>query len=157
MRLAIAKCVTYTDQIFHTCDVFRRRTAPQGALTPEDFLASVLVVEDDAILAYALEQVLTKAGHRVLGTAASLARAVSIAARAPPQLALVDFHLSGRENGTLVAQHLRPLGTKIIYVTANADEVRLLDGSAEIVPKPFDDGALLKAVERVIASANSHD
>jgi CheY-like chemotaxis protein len=84
-------------------------------------MASVLVVEDDSILAYVLERVLIQAGHKVVGTAASFAKAVSIAASAPPELALVDFHLSGPENGALVAQHLRQLGTKIIYVTARAD------------------------------------
>jgi CheY-like chemotaxis protein len=115
-------------------------------------MALVLVVEDDSILAYVLERVLTKAGHDVIGTAASFAKAVSIAASVPPELALVDFHLSGPENGTLVAHRLRQLGTKIIYVTANAEQVRLIDGSAEIVAKPFKDDVLLKAVERVIAS-----
>ena len=43
-------------------------------------MALVLVVEDDSILAYVLERVLTKAGHDVIGTAASFAKAVSIAA-----------------------------------------------------------------------------
>jgi CheY-like chemotaxis protein len=144
-------------ELLFTCDVFRRRTAPHGVPLRRRFMASVLVVEDDAILAYALDRILTKAGHEVIGTAASFRKAISIAASAPPDLALVDFHLSGPENGALVAQHLRQLGSKIIFVTASADEVRLIDGSAEIVPKPFDDDALLKAVQRVIASAKSHD
>lgn len=120
-------------------------------------MASVLIVEDDSILAYVLERTLAGAGHTVVGTAASLTKAVRIAASVTPELALVDFHLRGPENGALVAQHLRQLGTKIIYVTANADQVRLIDGVAEVVPKPFDDHVLLKAVERVIASAQSHD
>jgi two-component system, response regulator PdtaR len=120
-------------------------------------MASVLVVEDDAILAYTLERILIEAGHEVVGTAASFARAVSIAGSTPPELALIDFHLSGPEDGTLVARHLRQLGTKIIYVTASADEVRLIDGTAEIVPKPFENDVLLKAVQRIIASAKSHD
>lgn len=120
-------------------------------------MASVLVVEDDALLAYALERTLSRAGHKVVGTAASFARAVSIAASSPPDLALIDFHLRGPENGTLVAHCLRQLGAKIIYVTASADEVRMIDGSTEIVPKPFEDDALLKAVQRVIASAKTHD
>jgi CheY-like chemotaxis protein len=120
-------------------------------------MASVLVVEDDSILAYVLERILSKAGHKVVGTAASFAKAVSIASTAPPELALVDFHLRGPENGALVAQRLRQLGTKIIYVTASAEQVRLIDGVTEIVTKPFKDDVLLEAVERVIASAQSHD
>jgi CheY-like chemotaxis protein len=119
-------------------------------------MASVLVVEDDAILAYVLERVLIKAGHKVIGTAGGFSKAVSIATSAPPDLALVDFHLSGPENGALVANHLRELGTKIIYVTANVDEVRLIDGDAEIVAKPYTDDVLLAAVRRVIAPAQSH-
>jgi len=41
-------------------------------------------------------------------------------------------------------------------VTASPDEVRLIDGISEIVPKPFNHYELLRAVERVIGSAMRH-
>jgi CheY-like chemotaxis protein len=117
---------------------------------------SVLIVEDDALLAYDLQQVLSRAGHDVVGVASSFEKALRLAEAAQPHLALVDYRLEGQEDGVMVARHLRQLGTKVIYVTGSADEVRLIDGRTEIIPKPFDPVQLLKAVERVIRSAESH-
>ena len=120
------------------------------------FLASVLVVEDDYILAYSLQRVLISAGHTVVGIASSFDEAIGIAAAERPQLALVDYKIKGAKDGVEVARHLRELGIKIIYVTGSTDEVRLIDGVSEVVPKPYDNDDLLRAVERVIASTERH-
>jgi DNA-binding response OmpR family regulator len=109
------------------------------------------------LLAFDLQQVLSRAGHDVVGLAPSFDKALCLAEIAKPHLALVDYRLDGREDGVMVARHLRRRGTKVIYVTASADEVRLIDGKTEIIPKPFDPDDLLEAIERVITSAQSRD
>jgi two-component system, response regulator PdtaR len=138
------------------------RCFPRAGLTViqmprSQHIAHILVVEDDALLAFDLQQVLSRAGHDVIGLARSLDKALHLAETAKPDLALVDYRLDGREDGIMVARHLRQHGIKVIYVTASADEVRLIDGTTEIIPKPFDPTELLKAVERVIASAQSRE
>jgi hypothetical protein len=82
-------------------------------------MATVLIVEDDFVLAYTLDQALTKAGHVVVGRAPRFEDAVEIAAVRPPEIALVDYRLKGPRDGVAVAEHLRKLGTHIIYVTAD--------------------------------------
>lgn len=116
-------------------------------------MATVLIVEDDFLLAGALKHVLIDAGHEVVGSAPTFEDAVEIAAAKPPQVALVDFRLRGPRNGVAVAEHLRKLGTHIIYVTSEPDAVRLVDGLAEIVPKPYDFDTLMRAVADIVQSA----
>jgi DNA-binding response OmpR family regulator len=114
------------------------------------------IIEDDAFLAQDLKQVLSDAGHEVIGIASSLDKALRIAKTAKPHLALVDYKIHGLEDGVMVARHLRRLGTKVIYVTGSAEEVRLIDGTTEIIRKPYDPVQLLNAVERVVQSAASY-
>lgn len=136
----------------------RERRLRQHVRLPTRFagsvsMATVLIVEDDYFLADELRQSLTEAGHKVVGTAPSFERAAEIAASSPPQVALVDYRLKGSRDGLAVAEHLRKLGTHIIYVTSEPDAVRLADGRAEIVPKPYDMNELVRAVAHVVQSA----
>jgi DNA-binding response OmpR family regulator len=116
-------------------------------------MATVLIVEDDFFLADELGQSLTEAGHTVAGKALGFEDAAEIAAASPPQVALVDYRLKGSRDGIAVAEYLRKLGTHIIYVTSEPDAVRLVDGLAEIVPKPYDMNELVRSVAHVVQSA----
>jgi CheY-like chemotaxis protein len=95
----------------------------------------------------------TDLGHEAVGIATGLDAAIRMAEAKRPDIALVDYRLKGHRDGVKVALQLRKLGVKIIYVTASADEVRLINGVAEIVPKPLDKLDLSRAVQRVIGSA----
>src|SRR5690242_9544487 len=79
--------------------------------------------------------------------------AAEIAASTPPKVALVDYRLRGLRDGIAVAKHLRKLGTHVIYVTSEPDAIRLVDGLAEIVPKPYDMNELIQAVDHIVRSA----
>jgi two-component system, response regulator PdtaR len=117
-------------------------------------MASVLIVENDPILALHLQDVVTEIGHKVIGVAATFRRALELAGHNPPDLALIDYRLDGIMDGVVTARRLRErFGTKIVYVTASEHEVRLIDGSAVIVPKPLDENQLRQAVATVLASA----
>lgn len=116
-------------------------------------IASILIVENHVLLAHDLQQMVTEAGDEAVGSAASFDDAIRIAEAKLPQIELVDYKLNGNRDGITVARRLRTLGVKTVYVTANADDVRLIDCTTEIVPKPFDKVDLLRAIERVIASA----
>ena len=84
-------------------------------------MTTVLIVEDDFKLAAELEWALADAGHTVIGKAASFEDMVGIVASQTPEIALDDNWLKGAKDGGSVARHLRSLGTKIIYMTAEAD------------------------------------
>jgi two-component system, response regulator PdtaR len=65
-------------------------------------MSTVLIVDDDALLAYTLEGVLAAAGHTVVGIAPSFNKAVEIASHSPPELALLDYQLDGRRGAEAV-------------------------------------------------------
>lgn len=113
----------------------------------------VLIVEDDAFIAMDLLSTLREGGHEAVGVARGFDGALALAHAERPNVALVDYRLQGGIDGITVARHLRRLGVAVVYVTGNDHEVRLIDGTAEIVRKPYDKQELLQAVERVMRSA----
>lgn len=79
---------------------------------------SVLLVEDEAMIALDMEQTLTAAGLRVLGPAASVTSALRLIARERPDAAILDLDLGG-ELVTPVARTLRDLGVPFVLATAH--------------------------------------
>jgi DNA-binding response OmpR family regulator len=121
-------------------------------------MARVLIVEDDFFLAYELEGALVEAEHTVIGKASSFQDAARIVASELPDVALVDHRLKGPRDGVAVARYLRERGAKVIYVTAEADHVRLVnDQAADIVSKPYNPDELILAIARVVKAAESHE
>lgn len=69
--------------------------------------ASVLIVEDEALIASYIQEVLEESGFTVAGVASSGAEAMSLASANPPDLALVDVKLAGPMDGIEVAKLMR--------------------------------------------------
>ncbi|ANL38257.1 MULTISPECIES: response regulator [Rhizobium] len=80
-------------------------------------IRSVLVVEDEFIIAHQLQDALEAGGFLVLGPAATVTEAIDLINSERPDAAVLDFNL-GRENVVPVALHLRTL--KVPYVLATA-------------------------------------
>jgi DNA-binding NtrC family response regulator len=78
---------------------------------------SVLVVEDELMVAWDIEQTLKAAGLRVLGPAASVSSALSLLKANTPDAAILDLNLRG-ELVTPVARRLRELGVPFVLSTA---------------------------------------
>src|SRR5207237_6734312 len=68
---------------------------------------SILIVEDEALVASYVEEVLAESGFRVAGIAASGPEALSLAAENHPTLALVDIRLTGPIDGIELACLMR--------------------------------------------------
>ncbi len=69
--------------------------------------ASILIVEDEALVAAYIKEVLSESGFRVAGVAASGPEALALAADNRPRLALVDIRLTGPIDGIELACQLR--------------------------------------------------
>lgn len=113
--------------------------------------AKILIVEDEILVALQLEDVLTDAGHAVVGVVperGALSRVVD-----PPQVALVDVNLRDGPSGPLIARELaEAYGTLIVYVTANPDQIDVPASTAiGVVPKPFSPPAILAAIAYALA------
>lgn len=105
--------------------------------------ASVLIVEDEILVALQLEDILNDAGHRVVGIVpdhASLRDLADI-----PQVALVDLNLRDGPTGPSIARMLSEIfGTKIVYVTANPGQIGEPAPTAiGFIQKPFSQAAIL--------------
>lgn len=104
---------------------------------------SVLVVEDEAIVALDLQYRLERMGLRVVAVAGSDEELVPLARRLRPDLIILDTEPHRGRDGVAAALHLRAhLAVPIILLTAYADDTMRAraqtEGSMAIVTKPFD-------------------
>jgi putative nucleotidyltransferase with HDIG domain len=114
--------------------------------------ASILLVEDEGIVAKDLEMTLTRLGYNVLAIASTGKRAVELALTKQPELVLMDIHLPGEMDGVeaytqIVAQQDVPA----IYITAYADDVTLqrakTTGPLGFLLRPFTERDLASVIE----------
>lgn len=99
---------------------------------------NVLIVEDEALLAMELEDLVGECGHHVIGWAPSESEAVSMINQYEPDLAFVDLQLQGGTSGLNVAEKCHGRKTCLVFITANrrlipADFV----GAAGVIEKPY--------------------
>jgi two-component system, response regulator PdtaR len=110
----------------------------------------LLVVEDDYLVGITICDLLTGAGHTVLGPAVTGEEAVSLALERRPDLVLMDIRLPGRMDGVAAAVELAQEGIRVLFVSAHSDPQTRSRGEAASpcgwVEKPFSNTQLLKAV-----------
>jgi len=112
---------------------------------------SVLVVEDEALIAMDLQALLEEAGYRVLGPANSTAAAMALLDGTDPDVALLDVNL-GRSDVFGVANELATRKTKVIFLTGHTVQ-RLPHAHRHrpLVAKPYLPHVLLQAVQSALA------
>ena len=114
--------------------------------------ASILVCEDERLVARDIRAALVKGGYHVVGIASHGEEAIQLARETRPDIALMDIHLRGEMSGIDVAGTLvDELGIPSIYLTAYADE-ETLSLAKETQPlsylvKPFDELELRTVLE----------
>lgn len=85
--------------------------------------ASVLIVEDERIVALDLQQTLHEFGYDAFAIASSLDEAIALASARRPDLVLMDIRINGPKGGIETAQLLgERFLVPIVYLTAHADE-----------------------------------
>src|SRR5580693_10811253 len=84
----------------------------------------VLVIEDDALIAMLLAEVLAGMGHDVCATAATEAEAVNAAARHRPDLMIADARLGRGSGVSAVEEILRAGPVAHLFVSVDAERVK---------------------------------
>ncbi len=119
-------------------------------------MARVLIVDDTDIVRRALELALRKMGHDAQSTS-NPARALELALASPPDIALLDYRMPGRDGATLsraLRAGLGPRCPKILFVSATPPEemaaVAPEVGVAGYVKKPFHLDDLARALGAVL-------
>jgi two-component system chemotaxis response regulator CheB len=126
-----------------------------GPTDPPESRPQVLIVEDEPIVADALEERLLSFGYRVSGRTASGEEAVTIAGRKPTDVVLMDIQLAGSitgiEAGRRIWEYFR---IPVVYVTAFADPATFEQVNSRecygYVAKPFHSKAIYAAVELAV-------
>lgn len=114
--------------------------------------ATILIVEDEGILAIGLKKKLEKLGYKVSAIASSGKEAIELAAMCRPDLILMDIVLKGEMDGIVAADKiLNTLKVPVIYLTAYSDEdtvkrAKVTEPFGYLV-KPYDDRELQIAIE----------
>jgi DNA-binding response OmpR family regulator len=121
---------------------------------PQETEATVLIVEDEALIALDLQSIIERAGFKVVGPVNTVEAALAATAREKPQLALLDINL-GQSKVFELADALAQGGTPILFVTGHS-RVMLTEAhkARPIVTKPFLPDVLLAAVGRLRKQAN---
>ena len=107
---------------------------------------SILIVEDDTLIALDLQTLVENAGYNVIGPAWSVEAAVKLLEHAKPDLALLDINLGGI-NSFRIAEMLVAKAVPFIFVTAHSRRI-LHDDYADrpVLEKPFLPDTLLSVI-----------
>ncbi len=114
--------------------------------------SSILIVEDEAIVAADLSIKLRQLGYNVAGTASRGKEAVEMAGDLRPDLILMDIRLDGYMDGIEAAELIRDrYDLPVIYLTAHSDTATLdrakLTGPFGYVLKPFEERDVATQIE----------
>ncbi|GJD96395.1 HWE histidine kinase domain-containing protein [Methylobacterium iners] len=113
---------------------------------PLQLAGTVLVVEDNMIIALEAEELLTTLGVETIDMAASTRDALRLIEASPPDRALLDVNL-GSETSIPVARRLVELGIPYAFATGYGESFKIpadLD-EVHVVKKPYDVDALRRA------------
>ena len=116
---------------------------------------SILLVEDEGVIARDLEDTLTRLGYRVSGVASEGTEAIEMARELHPQLVVMDVSLRGEVDGIQAACAIQEdAPVPVIFLTGHTDTETLqravLTGPLGYLIKPFQEADLRCAIEVAI-------
>ena len=114
---------------------------------------SVLIIEDEPMIAMELNRIVRSMGHKVVAVASREATAIEQAERHRPRLVLADVQLLDADSGIMAAQNiLGRFDVPVVFVTGFPE--RLLTGGrlepAFVVAKPFEEEALKVTLDQAL-------
>jgi CheY-like chemotaxis protein len=114
--------------------------------------ARVLVVEDEALVAFALEEMLNDFGYEVAGLAPNVRTALKLVGAERIDAAILDVNLGG-ETVDPVADALAAAGVPFVFTTGYTSASALPRGFEErpALNKPYQPEALRDALARLLA------
>ena len=123
-------------------------------------MPTVMIAEDDLLIADMLEDALVAGGYEVCGIARTVEQGIELGDRCKPDLAVLDIRLADGGLGTDIAARLHSRdGVGILYASGNSSHVGLTkdDGEA-LLHKPYRAGDVvraLKIVEQIVCTGEA--
>jgi CheY-like chemotaxis protein len=127
--------------------------ADEPSLSPQRL--RILIVEDDTLIAWTLEAMLSDLDHDVVGIAPTGERALSLAAELEPDLVMMDINLGSGMNGIEAAEGIRRRHpARVVFVSAYGDpdtraKVQQAVPGAPLLTKPVDVPALKRTLSHM--------
>ena len=120
------------------------------------YAASILIVEDELLIALEAERVLGEAGYCVVDAVPSAEAALRAVERFRPDLVLMDVRLAGEPDGVEAAVEIwRRFGVRSLFATGNPSTALSLRASPAnaggVLEKPYRECDLLQAVRRALS------
>ena len=114
---------------------------------------SVLVIEDEPLIAMQLEALVSELGHNVVATAATRTQAVAAYREHNPGLVLADIQLADASSGIDAVEEILDIGdVPVVFITAYPE--RLLTGERPeptyLVTKPFREETVRAAISQAL-------
>lgn len=110
----------------------------------------VLLVEDEVIVSWLLEEMLEELGYTVVGPAARVSQALGMIASVAIDAAILDLNLDG-EPGYAVADALLARGTPFVFSTGyNKDTLREGYRDIALLQKPYPISELTAALAKLL-------
>jgi CheY-like chemotaxis protein len=116
---------------------------------------SVLIVEDEGLIALSLVQLLEKSGYEVPDPVISGEDAIQSVKMSQPDVILMDIRLAGKMSGIDAARRIRKtVDIPVVFLTAHSEKEQLaaiqkIDLSSFIV-KPFSEDEVLAAIGKAL-------
>ncbi|MGB3221704.1 MAG: response regulator [Desulforhopalus sp.] len=113
---------------------------------------SILIVEDEFIVAENLRRKLEQHGYNVVGVVATGKAALKMSIEHRPHLILMDIQLQGSLDGIQTTETIQSrYDVPVVYLTAHSDQATLtrakLSGPLGYILKPYEDRELLTQIE----------
>lgn len=114
---------------------------------------SILIVDDEWLIAFNLQLSLQKLGYKIAGTARTADEALEMAERTNPDLILMDIRIEGELDGIQAAEKIqKKMDIPVIFMTAFADEEtfnRAVNKASLFgyISKPFQPTSLKNSIE----------
>ena len=113
---------------------------------------TLMIVEDEVLVAMNLRDELEAAGYRVLDLSDRHGEALEIAKLCKPDLALVNIRLAGRDDGIELAEQLKALEIPVLLISGQINRARSAQTVAiASLPKPYDAADMVLAVAYLLA------
>lgn len=127
--------------------------AEAGREIAAQVVTSVLVIEDEPIIAMDLEALVEDMGHKVVGVARTHTEAVELALKHRPGLVLADIQLADGSSGLdAVNEMISSFTVPVVFITAYPE--RLLTGErpepAFLITKPFQVDTVRAAISQAL-------
>jgi DNA-binding NarL/FixJ family response regulator len=121
---------------------------------------SVLVVDDEAIIAHLWSVYMDMMGIEVCGFAATADEAIALAEQHRPAIVLMDMRLRGKKDGVDAALAIHgSVGSKVIFITGSQEPQTLerigLDHPTAVLIKPVDEHLLRSTVSAALNEGGS--